>query len=143
MKSNKTISAAELARLSGLSTRWLRELGEALPKAKSGSGYLWPEAFKALLDHYRHAAKDARLDPLQQVKKMILEDRLRQSRRELIPAVEVRTECTRTTSAAKARLLAIPGQMTVRFGIGPKAVEAMGELIKDACRELETRWEKA
>lgn len=142
MKPSKTISAAELSRMSGLSVRWLRELGEALPKAKGGGGYLWPEAFKALLDHYRHAAKDARLDPLQAVRKEILEDRLRQSRGELIPVVDVRTECTRTTAQAKARLLAIPGQLSVRYGVDTKIVEGTKMMIEDACRELETKWEK-
>lgn len=70
------------------------------------------------------------------------EDLLARKRGELIPVAEVRMECTRTTAAAKARLLAIPGQLTVRCGLDARAVEVLDGLIKDACRELLTKWEK-
>jgi hypothetical protein len=142
MKSTKTISSTELARLSGLSVRWLRELGEALPKPKTGGGYLWPEVFRALVDHYRHAAKDARLDPLQQVRRLLLEDTLKKNRAELLPVDDVRREVIGTTAQARSRLMSIAGQCSVRLGLKRKDVETIDEMIRDACRELESRWEK-
>lgn len=72
----------------------------------------------------------------------IAEDKLAAERGLLVLRSEVVTETARCYATAKALLLAIPGQLAVRYGVSAEAVQGAEELIKNACEELHTKWKQ-
>ena len=69
-----------------------------------------------------------------------VEDSLARDRGDLLSRAEVVTAVARTYAEAKATLLAIPGQLVVRFGVSSEVSQSVEELIKSACESLHTKW---
>jgi len=139
-----TIAAKALAALTGLGVRWLRQLADdgAIPGPTAGR-YPMPDTMRSIVSHYREEARRARVDPLKEVRRQLLEDKLRLSRGELLIKTEVIAETTRTTGEARSLLFAIPGQLKVRAGVSDEVTQLTSELIRGACHQLQTRWEAA
>jgi hypothetical protein len=136
-KPKDEISAGELAKMVGLSVRWLKQLADAgaIPPAVRGK-YPMPDTTKALVTFYRDEARNAKTDPLKAVRRMLLEDKLRLNRGQLVEVDAIRREIARAYSETKQHLLAVPGQLTVRCGIPQRAATMANELIRDALETL-------
>ena len=138
--SASTIKTSELANLTGLTSRWLSELSTRgdLPKPRRGE-YPWPLVLRKLIGHYQNVASRAKLDPLQNVKRLLLEDKLAVLRRELIPADDLQRDCARMILATKARIMALGDTAKIEFGLSDEHAETLRRRVREACAEMSSK----
>lgn len=142
MKKSSSASPSELAAMTGLTVRWLRELANRheIPKPTKGGKYPMPATVHALLKHYQTAARAAKLDPLKLVRKELLEDRLKRSREKLLPLTDAIAETGRLISECKQRILSLPDHIQVRIGCNDEDREIIRGMVREALDDLHNKW---
>lgn len=149
----KTVSAAQLADLLGVSGRRVAQLAQegAIPKAARGV-YPLPEAVRAYCA-YAKANPDGRPRKMQtleaektrltRAQAELAEVKAAQARGDLLPVQAVQARWIETVTALRAALLAVPPRIAAQAGLDRAAAALLDAEMREALDQIATAGEEA